>query len=111
MVKVWFIGAYLFWINNSCYILLVLPSLAARVLWRMHKSTGVATDSQLISVEQLEDHVADMLQEDLKQLETDVQTFMKYWSYGRKQHSVEFISHIFGIVCALSSSKSTFTLH
>ncbi|XP_028273485.1 histone-lysine N-methyltransferase SMYD1a [Parambassis ranga] len=72
--------------------------LAARVLWRMHKITGVATDSQLISVEQLEDHVADMPQEDLKQLETDVQTFMKYWSYGRKQHSVEFISHIFGII-------------
>ncbi|XP_034565801.1 histone-lysine N-methyltransferase SMYD1a [Notolabrus celidotus] len=72
--------------------------LAARVLWRIHKDTGVASDSQLVSVEQLEDHVSDMSEEDLKKMKTDVQNFQEYWSYGRKKHSAEEISHIFGII-------------
>ncbi|XP_068561576.1 histone-lysine N-methyltransferase Smyd1-like [Cebidichthys violaceus] len=72
--------------------------LAARVLWRIHKDTGIVSDSQLISVDQLEDHVADLPEEALKQLRTDVTTFLGYWSYGRKQHSVDDISHIFGII-------------
>ncbi|XP_041816300.1 histone-lysine N-methyltransferase Smyd1-like [Chelmon rostratus] len=72
--------------------------LAARVLWRIHKDTGIVSDSQLISVDQLEDHVADLSEQDLKQLKTDVHNFLEYWSYGRKQHSVDEISHIFGII-------------
>ncbi|XP_069544208.1 histone-lysine N-methyltransferase SMYD1a isoform X2 [Brachyistius frenatus] len=72
--------------------------LAARVLWRIHKDTSVASDSQLVSVDQLEDHVADLPQEDLKRLQTDVHSFQEYWSYGRKRHSDDYISHIFGII-------------
>lgn len=80
-------------------LLFPLPSLAARLLWRIHKDTGIASDSQLISVDQLEDHVADLSEDDLKKFKTDVHTFQGYWSYGRKQHTVDYISHIFGIVC------------
>ncbi|XP_037608341.1 histone-lysine N-methyltransferase SMYD1a [Sebastes umbrosus] len=72
--------------------------LAARVLWRTQKDTGIVSDSQLISVDQLEDHVADLPEEELKRLNNDVHTFQEYWSYGRKQHSVDYISHIFGII-------------
>ncbi|KAM9338538.1 histone-lysine N-methyltransferase SMYD1a [Symphorus nematophorus] len=72
--------------------------LAARVMWRMHKSTGIVSDSQLVSVDQLEDHVADLGEDDLKQLKGDVHSFLEYWSYGSKQHSIEYISHIFGII-------------
>ncbi|KAG7240901.1 hypothetical protein INR49_023475, partial [Caranx melampygus] len=72
--------------------------LAARVLWRIHKATGIVSDSQLISVDQLEDHVSDLSEEELKKLQSDVHKFQEYWSYGRKQHSVEYISHIFGII-------------
>ncbi|XP_077398482.1 histone-lysine N-methyltransferase Smyd1-like [Vanacampus margaritifer] len=72
--------------------------LAARVLWRLHKDTGIVSDSQLISVEQLDDHVSDLPKKNFQQLETDVQSFLQYWSYGRKQHSVDYISHIFGII-------------
>lgn len=56
------------------------------------------SDSQLISVEQLEDHVADLSEEDLKLIKTDTHNFLEYWSYGRKQHSADEISRIFGIV-------------
>lgn len=68
------------------------------MLWRIHKDTGIASDSQLVSVDQLEDHMADLPEEDLKKLESDVHTFQGYWSYGRKQHAAEYISRIFGIV-------------
>ncbi|XP_029023966.1 histone-lysine N-methyltransferase SMYD1a [Betta splendens] len=72
--------------------------LAARVLWRIHRSTGLASDTQLIPVDQLEDHVADMSHDDRERLRTDVYGFLEYWSCGRKQHSVDYISKIFGII-------------
>ncbi|XP_061836643.1 histone-lysine N-methyltransferase Smyd1-like [Nerophis lumbriciformis] len=72
--------------------------LAARVLWRLHKDTGIVADNQMISVEQLENHVSDLPEDSLKKLGTDVQSFLEYWSYGRKQHSVDYILHIFGIL-------------
>lgn len=72
--------------------------LAARVLWRIHKSTGIVTDSQLISVDQLQDHMADLSEGDQKQLKVNVRNFLEYWSYGSKQCSADEISHIFGII-------------
>lgn len=75
-----------------------MPSLAGRIMWRMHKDTGIASDSQLVSVEQLEDHVADLSDKELERVNTDVNSFLQYWSYGRKKHSVDEVSHILGIV-------------
>ncbi|XP_044190359.1 histone-lysine N-methyltransferase SMYD1a [Thunnus albacares] len=72
--------------------------LAARLLWRIHKDTSIVSDSQLIAVDKLEDHVADMSEDDLKKLKTDVHTFQQFWSYGSKHHSDDYISHIFGII-------------
>uniref|UniRef100_A0A8C5HAF9 [histone H3]-lysine(4) N-trimethyltransferase n=1 Tax=Gouania willdenowi TaxID=441366 RepID=A0A8C5HAF9_GOUWI len=72
--------------------------LASRVLWRIHKDTGIASDSQLVSVEQLQEHVADLSQDDLQKLQADVKSFQQFWSYGRKQHSDDDVSHIFGII-------------
>lgn len=67
-------------------------------MWRIHKDTGIASDSQLVSVEQLEDHVADLSEKELERVNTDVKSFLEYWSYGRKKHSVDEVSHILGIV-------------
>lgn len=72
--------------------------LAARVMWRIHKVTAIASDSQLVAVDKLEDHVTDLGEEALKQLKANVSSFFKYWSYGSKQHSADYISHIFGII-------------
>ncbi|XP_076020234.1 histone-lysine N-methyltransferase Smyd1-like [Genypterus blacodes] len=72
--------------------------LAARVLWRIHKDTGIMTDTQLTSVEQLEDHVADMPEDKVTELNNDVHNFLNYWSKGSKQYSTEDITHIFGII-------------
>lgn len=83
-----------------------LPSLAARVLWRIHKDTGIVTDTQLASVEQLEDHVADLPEDKLKELNIDVHNFQNYWSNGCKQYSTADIKHIFGIVCKKNVTTS-----
>ncbi|RVE65400.1 hypothetical protein OJAV_G00116130 [Oryzias javanicus] len=72
--------------------------LAARVLWRLHKDGGLASDSQLVSADQLQEHVDQLSQDQLQQLQTDVRVLQGYWSYGSKQHSAEYISHIFGII-------------
>ncbi|XP_035628147.1 histone-lysine N-methyltransferase Smyd1-like isoform X1 [Oncorhynchus keta] len=70
--------------------------LTARVLWRIQKDTGIVSDGQLTSVDQLEDHVADMLAEDFKELKIDMQNFLDYCPKTR--HGKEYISHIFGII-------------
>lgn len=72
--------------------------LAARVMWHIHKDTAVATDTQLVAVDKLDDHLADLGEEALKQLKANVSSFFEYWSYGSKQHSADYISHIFGII-------------
>lgn len=72
--------------------------LAARLLWRRNKDQGLASDSQLVAVDQLQDHLKDLPEDEMKKLETDVRTFLRYWSCGTKQHSAEYISHIFGII-------------
>uniref|UniRef100_A0AAV2IWW0 [histone H3]-lysine(4) N-trimethyltransferase n=1 Tax=Knipowitschia caucasica TaxID=637954 RepID=A0AAV2IWW0_KNICA len=68
--------------------------LAGRVMWRIHKDTPIATDTQLVAVDKLEDHVADLGE----QLKADVSSFFKYWSYFSKQHSAEYIAHILAII-------------
>ncbi|XP_061593454.1 histone-lysine N-methyltransferase Smyd1-like [Cololabis saira] len=72
--------------------------LAARVLWRIHKDKGLASDSQLVPVDQLDEHVQHLPEDQHKQLQADVHSLQKYWSYGSQQHSEDFISHIFGII-------------
>lgn len=72
-----------------------VSSLAARVMWRMRKDGGVAWDSQLLAVQELQEHVDELPREQLQQ---DVHTFQQYWTCGRRQPSVEDITHVLGIV-------------
>ncbi|MED6244054.1 hypothetical protein ATANTOWER_010050 [Ataeniobius toweri] len=72
--------------------------LAARLLWRRNKDQGLASDSQLVAVDQLQDHIKDLPEDELKKLATDVKNFLRYWSCGTKQHPAEYISHIFGLI-------------
>lgn len=77
----------------SC--LVCVSSLAARVMWRIRKDTGTASDSQLLPVEELQDHVDHLPEE---QLHADLSTFQKFWSCGRSRPSVEDITHVLGMV-------------
>lgn len=83
----------------TCSSLLSIPSLAARIMWRLDKEGGVISDLQLTSLDDLEDHISDIPEIDLKELKVDVHNFLDYWPRTSKQHTVDNISHIFGVVC------------
>lgn len=64
----------------------------------MDKEGGTVSDLQLTSIDDLEDHVSDMPEEDLKQLKIDIHNFLDYWPRNSKQHNVDSISHVLGVV-------------
>lgn len=58
----------------------------------------MVSDMQLTTLDELEDHIADMPEDDLKELKVDIHNFLDYWPRSSKQHTVDDISHIFGVV-------------
>ncbi|XP_053474103.1 histone-lysine N-methyltransferase SMYD1a [Ictalurus furcatus] len=72
--------------------------LAGRALWRMQKHKGKAFDTQLTTLDLLEDHISAMSPEDLKQLKVDVGNFQDYWQGNSRQYSTDYVSHIFGVI-------------
>lgn len=73
-------------------------SLAARALWRMQKHKGKIFDTQLTSLDLLEDHMSAMTADDLKRLKVDADNFQEYWQGNGKQYNTDYVSHIFGVV-------------
>ncbi|KAL6113998.1 smyd1 [Pungitius sinensis] len=72
--------------------------LAARIMWRLDKEGSIMSDMQLITVDELEDHISDMQEDDLKDLKVDIHNFLDYWPRTSKQHNIDNISHIFGVI-------------
>ncbi|KAL4630145.1 histone-lysine N-methyltransferase SMYD1-like isoform X1 [Arapaima gigas] len=72
--------------------------LAARILWCLDKDGGVMSDNQLTSLDALENHISDMLEDDLKDLKIDIHNFLDYWPHNSRQHKVEEISHLLGVI-------------
>lgn len=68
-------------------------------MWRLDKAGDVTSDLQLSTLEDLKDHISDIPEIDLKELKVDVHNFLDYWPGTSKQHTVDSISHIFGVVC------------
>ncbi|XP_077600621.1 histone-lysine N-methyltransferase SMYD1-like isoform X1 [Stigmatopora nigra] len=72
--------------------------LVARIMWRFDKEGGVVSDTQLTTLDQLEDHIEDMQEDELKEFKVDVHNFLDYWPRNSKQHTTEVISHVFGLI-------------
>ncbi|XP_018589847.1 histone-lysine N-methyltransferase SMYD1a isoform X1 [Scleropages formosus] len=72
--------------------------LAARALWRIEKDGSIVSEGQLTTLDQLEDHVADMSADGLKELKGNVHNFLDYWPHSSQQHEVDRVSHIFGVI-------------
>ncbi|XP_036952915.1 histone-lysine N-methyltransferase SMYD1b isoform X1 [Acanthopagrus latus] len=72
--------------------------LVARILWRLDKDGSVVSDMQLTTLDELEDHIQDMEEDDLKDFKVDIHNFVDYWPRSSKQHRIEEVSHIFGVV-------------
>lgn len=64
----------------------------------MQKSKGKIFDTQLTTLDLLEDHTSAMTPEELKQLKVDVDKFQDYWQGNSRQYSTDYVSHIFGVV-------------
>ncbi len=80
----------------------VCVSLAARIMWRMDKQGSVVSDTQLISLEELEDHIYDISEDDLKDFKVDIHNFLDYWPRSSKPRTVDNVSHVLGVVRALT---------
>ncbi|GLD54149.1 histone-lysine N-methyltransferase SMYD1-like isoform X1 [Lates japonicus] len=72
--------------------------LVARIMWRLDKEGSVVSDMQLTTLEELEDHITDMQEDDLKEFKVDIHNFLDYWPRNSKQHTIDVISHIFGVI-------------
>ncbi|XP_071750927.1 histone-lysine N-methyltransferase SMYD1b isoform X1 [Centroberyx gerrardi] len=72
--------------------------LVARVMLRLDKEGSVMSDMQLTTLDELEDHVDDMAEDEMKELKVDIHNFLDYWPRKSKQHTVDDISHLFGVV-------------
>lgn len=78
--------------------LLSLPRLAARIMWRVEREGTGLTEGCLVSVDDLQNHVEHFGEEEQKELRVDVDTFLQYWPPQSQQFSMQYISHIFGVV-------------
>ncbi|TSL28174.1 Threonine synthase-like 2 [Bagarius yarrelli] len=72
--------------------------LAARALWRIRKHKGKIFDTQLTTLDLLEDHLSAMTPEELQQLKKDVENFKDYWKGNSRQYNTDYVSHIFGVI-------------
>lgn len=78
--------------------LALLRRLAARIMWRVEREGTGLTEGCLVSVDDLQNHVENFGEEEQKQLRVDVDTFLQYWLPQSQQFSMQYISHIFGVV-------------
>lgn len=83
---------------SSSSLFFFVASLAARIMWRLDKEGSVVSDMQLTTLEELEDHISDMQEDELKEFKVDIHNFLDYWPRTSKQHTIDVISHIFGVV-------------
>lgn len=88
-------------------------------MWRLDKEGSVVSDMQLTTLEELEDHISDMEEDELKEFKVDIHNFLDYWPRTSKQHTIDDISHIFGVVrlrsslrcCLIGVNSTDWTVH
>lgn len=72
--------------------------LVARIFWRLDKEGPLVSDTQITTVDELENHVPDMPEEEHKELRVDIHNFLDFWPRNSKQHNSEEVSHLLGVV-------------
>ncbi|XP_044516367.1 histone-lysine N-methyltransferase SMYD1 isoform X1 [Gracilinanus agilis] len=72
--------------------------LAARIMWRIEREGTGLTEGCLVSVDDLQNHVDNFGEEEQKDLRVDVDSFLNFWPAQSQQFSMQYISHIFGVI-------------
>ena len=67
-------------------------------MWRVEREGSGLTEGCLVSVDDLQNHVEHFGEEEQKELRLEVDTFLQYWPPQNQQFSMQYISHIFGVV-------------
>lgn len=67
-------------------------------MWRIDQEGSVVSDMQITTLDELEDHLTDLQEDEMKEFKVDIHNFLDYWPRGSKQHTVDEISHILGVV-------------
>jgi hypothetical protein len=72
-------------------------------MWRVEREGTGLTEGCLVAVDDLQNHVEHFGEEEQKELRVDMDTFLQYWPPQSQQFSMQYISHIFGVVwpCSL----------
>lgn len=84
--------------DEAAYLTLPSRRLAARIMWRVEREGSGLTEGCLVSVDDLQNHVEHFGEEEQKELRVDVDTFLQYWPPQSQPFSMQYISHIFGVV-------------
>ncbi|KAM4810044.1 histone-lysine N-methyltransferase SMYD1 isoform 2-T2 [Rhinophrynus dorsalis] len=72
--------------------------LAARIMWRIEREGGGLTEGCLVSIDDLQNHIDSFEEEEKNGLMEDVQNFLEYWPTQNQQFSMNYVSHIFGVI-------------
>ncbi|XP_053314124.1 histone-lysine N-methyltransferase SMYD1 isoform X2 [Spea bombifrons] len=72
--------------------------LAARIMWRIEREGSGLTEGCLVSIDDLQNHIDNFEKDDQNGLMDDVQSFLDYWPSQSQQFSMNYISHIFGVI-------------
>ncbi|XP_001510487.1 histone-lysine N-methyltransferase SMYD1 isoform X1 [Ornithorhynchus anatinus] len=72
--------------------------LAARIMWRIEREGTGLTEGCLVSIDDLQNHVDSFGEEEQKELRLDVESFLHFWPPQSQQFSMQYISHIFGVI-------------
>ncbi|CAH2299509.1 histone-lysine N-methyltransferase SMYD1 isoform X1 [Pelobates cultripes] len=72
--------------------------LAARITWRIEREGSGLTEGCLVSIDDLENHIDNFQEEEKNGLMDDVQSFLDYWPSQSQHYSMNYISHIFGVI-------------
>ncbi|KAL4694065.1 hypothetical protein H8959_013330 [Pygathrix nigripes] len=83
---------------ERAYSAVVFDRLAARIMWRVEREGTGLTEGCLVSVDDLQNHVEHFGEEEQKELRVDMDTFLQYWPPQSQQFSMQYISHIFGVI-------------
>uniref|UniRef100_A0A673IZV0 [histone H3]-lysine(4) N-trimethyltransferase n=1 Tax=Sinocyclocheilus rhinocerous TaxID=307959 RepID=A0A673IZV0_9TELE len=59
---------------------------------------SVVSDTQLAALEELEDHIYDISEDDLKDFKVDIHNFLDYWPRSSKPHTVDSVSKMLGVI-------------
>lgn len=75
-------------------------------MWKIEREGSGLSEGCLVSIDDLQNHVDNFGEEEKKELHADVQSFLEFWPSQSQQFGMQYISHVFGVVCWRGEEES-----